>query len=280
MSWIFWTLIAMALTSTEQVVNRRILSKNAGHWEYLVGYNAGALIALILICVLFSPALGTIPSTAVPLLLLSGLLWFIGCYFSFKADQRVEVSATSLVGQVQLVLVFLGGIFLLGESVSFAKIAGSLCVVLGIAFLGESLRGICRTGLTYKVVAATAIAGALLVDKRLSGTVSPMVIPVFGYLIPTAIAIVARPGRLGATIRSSRELCFSNVGLGMVGALAYYSLLRAFAVQDVSTAFPVYQGYLLLTILAAHFFLSESGKLPIKLAAAVTVVLGAVCLSV
>lgn len=280
MSWIIWTTIAMALTSTEQVLNRRILSRNTGHWEYLVGYNAGAMIALVLICVMFSQRLGSIPAAAVPLLLLSGLLWFVGCYFSFKADQRVEVSATSLVGQVQLVLVFLGGIFLLGESISFTKIAGSLCVVLGIAFLGDSLRGVCRRGLFFKVIAASAIAGALLVDKRLSGIVSPIVISVFGYLIPTAIAVGVRPGRIGAVIRSSRDMHFSNVALGMVGALAYYSLLRAFVVQEVSTAFPIYQGYLLLTILAAHFFLREQGRLEVKLVAAATVVLGAACLSV
>ena len=265
---------------SDSASNRRILSRNAGHWEYLLGYNAGALLVLLFICMLFSQVFGQIPTTAFPLLVLSGLLWFVGCYFSFKADQRVEVSATSMVGQIQLVLVFLGGIFVLGESVSFFKIAGSLCVVLGIAFLGESLRGVCRQGLIFKVVSASATACALLVDKRLTGIVSPMVIPVFGYLIPTAIAVGVRPGRIGAAIRSTRDMRFSNVALGMVGALAYYSLIRAFVLQDASTVFPVYQGYLLLTILAAHFCLREQGRLGVKLAAAATVVLGAVCLSV
>jgi drug/metabolite transporter (DMT)-like permease len=132
-------------------------------------------------------------------------------------------------------------------------------------------------GLAFKLLSIIAGAAALLTDKWLTALTAPAVIQLWGYAVPTALVITLSPRRLAAAYRLAHDLRFVNLGLGAINAVVAYALLHAFAAADVSTAFPLYQTYILLTILAAHFLLGEGGGLRMKLVSASAGFLGVVC---
>lgn len=276
MTWWIWLTVAVLLTSIEQVLNRVSLSKHPQHWEYLLGYNAGALLTIVL---LLRPDFSEVTLTSLPLLLLSGAAWFMACLFGFKADEHVEVSSTALMTQLQLVLVFLGGLYFFSESASYLKLAGVGLVLFGVSLYGGTLRHAHRLGIFFKMIGVTAMGSALLFDKRLTQLTDAAVIPTFGFMIPMVLAVTLKPHRLVESLEFTRKLRFVNVALGAIGALAYYSLIRAFAVADISTVYPLYQLNLLLTLLIGHYLLSDRGSITVKLAGSAVIILGSLCLS-
>jgi drug/metabolite transporter (DMT)-like permease len=274
MSWPVWIVIAVVAQAIEQLLNRRYLSKISQYWEFLLGYSfAAVLVSLVLLS--GDAQFAQMTGVSFLLLLLSGVFWFFTYLFNARAYQQVEVSLTSLLTQIQVVLVFLGGIVFFAEPLTLNKLFGTALIVGGISLRSTSFGRASLHGLIFKLLAITAGAAALLIDKRLTALTAPAVIQLWGYAVPTVLIVIMQPGRLVAGCRLARDLNFANLGLGAINALVAYALLHAFAAADVSTAYPLYQVYTVLTILAAHFLLRESGGLRTKLLSA-----GAACLGV
>lgn len=106
MSWPVWIVIAVVAQTIEQLLNRRYLSKISQYWEFLLGYSfAAVLVSLVLLSrdAQFAQITG---ARFLLLLLLSGVFWFFTYLFNARAYQQVEVSLTSLLTQIQVVLVF------------------------------------------------------------------------------------------------------------------------------------------------------------------------------
>lgn len=106
MSWLGWVGIAVVTEAMEQILNRLYLSKTSGYWEFLVGYTCGAIL-LSLVLLSGEIQFAHLTRTTVLGLLLSGVFWFFMYLFNARAYQQVDVSLTSLLTQIQLVLVFL-----------------------------------------------------------------------------------------------------------------------------------------------------------------------------
>lgn len=187
------------------------------------------------------------------------------------------MSLTSLLTQVQVVLVFFGGIALFAESVTIGKLLGTALIIGAILMRRTSFGRASYGGLAFKLLSIIAGATALLTDKWLTALTAPAIIQLWGYAVPTALVIALGPRRLATAYRLAYDLRFVNLGLGAINALVAYALLHVFAAVDVSIAFPLYQTYILLTIVAAHFLLGESGGLRIKLVSAGAGFLGVVC---
>jgi drug/metabolite transporter (DMT)-like permease len=276
MPWPFWIGIAVVAQVIEQLLNRLYLSKTAQYWEFLVGYCFGAiLLSLILLSgeIQFAQASGR----TMLILLLSGAFWFFMYLFNARAYQQVDVGLTSLLAQVQVVLIFFGGIAFFAEPLTIGKLLGIALIAGGISLRAPSFGGASYYGLAFKLLSIIAGAAAFLTDKWLTALSTPAVIQSWGYAVPTALVIILRPSRLASAYRLARDLHFVNVGLGAINALVAYALLHAFAAADVSIVYPVYQMNILLTILAAHFVLRESGGLRIKLTSAAIAFSGMAC---
>lgn len=282
MPWLAWVAVAVAAEVVEQLLSRRYLSKTPQYWEFLVGYSFGAILFSIVLLsgdVIFSSAMQLMqaPATTILVLLLSGVFWFLFYLFNARAYQDVDVSLTSLLTQMQVVLIFLGGIVLFGESFAIGKLLGTVLIVGGISLRARSFGRASYYGLVFKLLSIIAGAAAFLTDKWLTASTSPAVIQSWGYAVPTALIIALRPSRLASAYRLAQDLRFVNLGLGAINALVAYALLNAFTAADISIVFPLYQSYILLTILAAHFLLGEGGGLRTKLVSAIAALLGVVC---
>ncbi len=298
MNWLGWLSTAVVLTSIEQVLNRMLLSRNAGSStsadnstgtssnNYLIGYNLGALATTLL---LFHPSFERLSQLSLALLVISGVLWFLAAYFSFKADSQVEASTTVLIGQTQLVLLFIGGLLIFSESVTLLKTGGATLILGGLTFgllkrsattsQAQSTRAH-RLGVMSKFAAVIASSAALLIDKSLTGAVDVAIIPVFGYLVPSFLTVALRPTRMIEDLNYSKSIRFSNCFMGAIGAISYFSLIKSFSSGEISAVYPLFQLHILLTLFLANVFLKEKGEFRTRWLTATSIILGAICLSV
>ncbi|MBI4406064.1 MAG: EamA family transporter [Deltaproteobacteria bacterium] len=276
MPWILWLLIAIFGAAIERICNRYVIFKSGKEWEYMLGYNIGAMV---LLAALMGKGFGRIEAWILGLLFLSGCFWFVYCWLSFKADRFVEVTVTSILSQLQVVFVCLGGIVFFEEKLAAIQWTGIIVVLLGLCILIQPRQVTLSKGVYYKLISTVAMSAALLFDKKLISVCDPAVVALSGFLIPTLIAITCHPKNVGAASRFIFESRFLNVLMGALAALTYYSIVKAFSVAPISIVFSIFQLSVVLTVLLGILFLHEKDRIMAKLAAAVMVALGTMMLS-
>jgi len=194
MSWPAWIGIAVVAEATEQLLNRLYLSKISQYWEFLLGYSfAAVVISLVLLS--GDAHFAKMTGGTFLLLLLSGVFWFFTYLFNARAYQQVEVSLTSLLMQIQVVLVFFGGIVLFAEPLTIGKLFGTALIVGGISLRGTSFGRASPHGLMFKLLAIVAGAAGFLTDKKLTALTAPAMIQLWSYIVPTLLIVILQPSR-------------------------------------------------------------------------------------
>ncbi len=274
MNWelVGWLTLAIGATSVERVLTRYFLAGTQNHREFMAGYSFGAV--LIALGVTHYRGALSLSAELMGLLALSGGLWFISCLFSLKADQHIEVSLTSLLAQVQLILVCVGGVLLFGEGISWHKALGIVLILAGLGTRRgvSSFRSI---GVFYKVICTIFAAAAMLTDKYLSSRVDPGLIALIGFGLPFLLSVLQQNGRLPDILAFSRNIRFGNVFVGLLAGLFYYALIRALGVAPISLVFPLFQLNLVVITLLGFKYLAESDNPAWRLTAAGLVTVGA-----
>lgn len=274
MSWIVWIFGAMFGTALERCLNRFFLRGNPGYWEYLIGYNIGALLFIIPLNFI-NPSLN-FDKAAVFVLILSGLCWFLCCLFGFIADTTTDASITCILSQLQMVFIFLGGVLFLGEGFTSTKLIGTLLIIAGLTVLVPRLRFSWTNGVAFKIAGTLFGALALLLDKYLIHSFTPAIISIAGYSIPLVIAIAWRLKVLLTAFNESKKIRFFNVWMGVLGCATYNMLLQSFKSAPISVVFPIYQLNLILTLMAGYFILSERDHVWEKALCTLLVIIGSV----
>lgn len=276
MSWMSWIGISIGAAALEKCFNRHFLSQGANAWDYLVGYNLGAIIFILSVFGL--PEFGH-TSPHYFLLAVSGLLWLMFCIFTFKADQYAEVGVTGLLSRLQLVLVCLGGMIFFGERVTMAGSFGIVLILSGVIFLGlrvSSFSFQSNRGVLFKLLAVFTISIVLLVDKQLVQEIDAKTITFFGYTSPLLFALISRPSRLRPAITLMQNLKWTNVGLGALSCLSYYGLIQSLKSAPITLVLPLLQTELIVVLFMAYIFLNERENFIKKLAASTVILVGAI----
>ncbi len=274
MIWTGWIALAIIAAASEKCLNRFFLADGTDYWGYLIGYNIGAILF-----VLGFSGLPSLPhdSSQYPLLGISGFLWLMVCVFTFKADQYAEVSVTSVISRLQLILICLGGMFFFGEKISNLGFVGLLLISFGLILLGfrkkmTSFRA--NPGVTYKLLSVAVISAVFLIDKGLIQHIDAKTITFFGYATPLLFALISSPKRVLPALRLTRKLKFMNMGLGALSCLSYYGLVQAMKSAPISLVVPLFQLELVLVLIAGYFILNERDGFFKKLAASVVILIG------
>jgi transporter family protein len=276
MSWVIWIIIAIFSASLEKCLNRLFLSKSSQEWEYMLGYNIGALLLLISVTL---SEIGSIGLTSnLCLLILSGAIWFISCLYTFKADRFAEVSLTSIISQLQVALVCFGGIVFFGESLTYVQVLGVALVVMGLCFLFHKSGWKFNLGIFYKLISVTAMTCALLLDKYLVSIYDGSIVAISGFLVPSVIIMVLQPKKVVAGIKFVFEHRFYNIAIGILGGLGYLALLKAMALAPLAVVFPAFQINIILTVLLGIWLLKEKEHIIPKIISAIIVLLGTILL--
>jgi len=290
--WLFWLLVSVVCTSAECATNRRILRNSTDTGSYLVNYNLAATLLLVAVMPFGTLRLPQAGMSWV-LLLVAGATWYLGARFSFQADRRIEVSVSSLISQIKILLLVILGAAIFKESLTPLQLGGvglmfSGLVVLNIvarranaAFAHTSdihARRNLWIGVGLKLLSVSMTTTAIMIDKTLTNVTDPAVIAVSGYLLPLVLGGIA-------SLRKRREadqprMRFSAGALvaGCLSGTAYVTLVQSFSAKPLSLVFSLYQMNVLLTLALGFFWLEERDNVWGKALAGIVITMGSVAL--
>ena len=230
-SWVLFVLLAMVWGSSF------ILIKKAS--AELTGWQVGA-IRIFSAGLLFLPFaifhLGKLPSSKVPLIILTGLLGnlFPAFLFAIAIQHKIESSLAGILNSLTpLFVIIIGGLFFKSK-VESKKVVGVLIGFIGLLVLSIS-RGpltISDIGFTLLILLATVLYG---VNVNIVGTYLKGIDPIkmatvsIAFLtIPTAIVLWLNPVSFSSA--DTRKSILAAVTLGILGSavatVLFYMLIK------------------------------------------------------
>ncbi len=282
MNWLVLTVFAGVLAATARVSHRYLLSDAADPTAYTIVYQfaATAFVLPFALNDLRNYVFVSEHSLQYLALLASTVCWMAFNWFSFHADRHAEVSITSVLSRTRAIWsVFLGAL-LFSESVTLLRVAGAILIVVGAGLLTRSSNLRANRGVILALSAAFAASIALAIDKFAASQVPAGIVAASGFL---GGGIVLSFKTNGAYARV-RELFRTRARYGVLSALlggwSYWFLVKALASGDIGQVVPVYQGYLVLVVLAGILLLREHTDLKYKLLAAGVVLMGATLVNI
>ncbi len=274
MSWLLWAVLSAICTALERAANRFSLANRSRYVDYMLAYNIGAILF-----VTFAGSLEgfQLPNNATQVgwLAVSGLLWFFGCVYSFKADQSAEVSLTALVSQMKLLFMFVAGVWIFNETISFSKFLGVILVLIGL-IVRLQVRGSFNRGTVFKTLAVIITSGATLIDKSLSQSVSAGTLAIGGYLLPLVFTVIMARKHLSSFVDYCQKEKLRPLLIGVLSGIAHFALIKAFTGGPLSVVIPIYYLHIVFVFMIGILFLNERQHLKRKVLAALFVVAGAI----
>lgn len=282
MDWFTFSLISNLSLAAVLLLQKPILNRKevdpiafAIYFQLLV-----ALVALPL--AIFSGVKIENFGAILPLIGLMPFLYAFGNIFFYQGMKLSEVSKVGIVMTTVPLCTFLGGVILLEEILSLAKVLGFLAVISALLLLSRQ-KGALRLerGLGYVLLSSFLFAGAFLIDKRIVDNFSsPFLYQVFGFGLPGLLVGILQP-RSVPKIKAlfSRRVQFLTILSVLSLITTSFSTLTAYRLGgEVSRVIPIVRASTIVVVIFSYLFLGERKDLLKKLAAAILVVLGVVLL--
>jgi transporter family protein len=274
MNWIFWVQIAILTNVIEKIVSRYFLKGTNSHYNFLIGYNLGALLIPLCSFKIMSTSLN-FGYHDLFLLIFSGVFWYYSCLWSFKVDEQVGASESNLISQAYLIFILIGGVVFFHDKINIYKISGIILICMGLAPLSSKVN-ISKKNFYLKISSASLMAAAMLIDKSLSQRISPSLITLSGYGIPFLLGPTLKKLNIQDTWEYSKKIYFMNIGMGILSGLGYFSIVSALALEEVSVVIPFYQIRLIFITILSITALKEKHNIKQKILLAILILIGSV----
>jgi drug/metabolite transporter (DMT)-like permease len=211
------------------------------------------------------------------LLVISSIALAGASYLIIWARQITPVSQISLVQQLAMVWTFIGGIWLLSETLNVLKVLSMGLIVLGtgIVFFRRSHLAISK-GITLGFFATFFMTINALISKILVvHTISPALYSGIAQVAAAVLITVALPDSLHREYEELKTQPWQIGAVSVFMAGTIYFLMRAYQVGEASQVTPVRSSAVLLSVLAGIVFLKERASVWRKIVGASVVFLGA-----
>ena len=252
---IIFAILAAISDGTKDFFNRVVMIKED---PYVYGFIQNVIATLLFIPLFLSVKFPT-NNIVYLFILLSALAWvgiaIIGNY-SYK---YTEVSLRAPISQIRIIILLILSMLFLSEKLTLNKGIGTLLIFIGLfvlRFKGGKF-DIKNKGIQLTVLTACLVALAAIFNKIALHYTVPEFQGFLIYLIPTVILFFFLKGR-----KKKFKSLFKNqwkvVLFGsFLGAAFTYLSLKAYALADVSTIFPIIKTSALITVLLGIIFLKE-----------------------
>jgi drug/metabolite transporter (DMT)-like permease len=281
MNWFWFALLSAVCFATFSVLVRLTL-KDQGDAQAFAPI-ANAIVGLLLLGIaLFDETFFHPQFWDYILLVISSIALAGASYLIIWARQITPVSQISLVQQLSTIWTFIGGIWLLSETLNGFKVLSMFLIVLGngIVFLHGSHLAISK-GVALGFFATFFMTINALISKILVvHTISPALYSGIAQVAAAVLITIALPDSLH---REYEELKTQRWQIGVVSVFmagTIYFLMRAYQVGEASQVTPVRSSAVLLSVLAGIVFLKERASVWRKIVGASVVFLGAFLLQI
>ncbi|MBS3155527.1 EamA family transporter [Candidatus Woesearchaeota archaeon] len=252
---IIFAILAAISDGTKDFFNRVVMIKED---PYVYGFIQNVIATLLFIPLFLSVKFPT-NNIVYLFILLSALAWvgiaIIGNY-SYK---YTEVSLRAPISQIRIIILLILSMLFLSEKLTLNKGIGTLLIFIGLfvlRFKGGKF-DIKNKGIQLTVLTACLVALAAIFNKIALHYTVPEFQGFLIYLIPTVILFFFLKGKK-KKFRSLFKNQWKIVLFGsFLGAAFTYLSLKAYALADVSTIFPIIKTSALITVLLGIIFLKE-----------------------
>lgn len=213
------------------------------------------------------------------LLLLVGLTEFAAVYFYMKMHSISELSISTILSRGRLIWVPIIAFLLFRENLSSLDYLGIVILFIGLSIAASPKKFFVDKGAFYANIAAFVVAINLVIMKLLTPLSSVSVLMVLCSL-PSVILFpyFMKNPKMRILVEFRRNLPIKIVA-NFIHVLSAYFLVLALKIGEVSKVTAIYQGMMIVAVLAGIIFLKESEDIFKKLLGATVTIVGVILLT-
>ena len=278
--WLVFSALSGAFYTGEGLLQRFLLRGKKDAWAFSFFYSLiGSLVSLPFM--LSAPRL---PHSAGPWLLAAAMgLVIVGHnLLVFKASHYLEPSVAGSLSKLRLVWIFILGIVFLGNSFSWAKLAGTLLTVAaGVVIIHRFKRPESAAGVSLILSATVLNASIIILSKYLLRSFNVASFTFFVSFLPAAIfnfvLMPQAPSRITKLFKAHARVILLACGLG---AFANLALNQALSLHDATSVVVITEVFLVLVLVGEHALLKEKEQVWVKLVSVLLAVSGAILIQI
>ncbi len=258
------------------LITRHVLRGNKKDaWAFSFYFSAvGALISLPFLLVNFKVA-HTWPYWAV--MVLVGLLIVLQNLLNFKSANYLPASVGGAMTKFRLVWVFILGVVILKEALTWQKTLGTaLAVLAGIIILNKAKKIGSAEGLTLVFSSTIFYALVIILYKYLFQAFNSQSLTFFIFLFPMLLNLLIMPSAVKRIITLAKTDGKYVLIACALGGFANLAMNSALSIGEASRVLVIIEAFLIVTLVGEHLVLKEKEHLGIKLVAVILAVLGAI----
>ena len=196
--------------------------------------------------------------------------------FRFHVAKMLDASIFTIVGNVSILVAFIGALFLYSETLTTAKLFGSLLILIALFLVGKvAAKG--AKGSTKGVLWGMGISIILglgwMLDKKGAESFGPNLYNVLVWSLPTFIILLPsiKLAPVLATLKTSWKQISLMAFLNMSG---YLMQLKAVSLSEATKVIPVVQTSTLATVVLGIFLLKETDNIVLKIVSGALALMG------
>lgn len=277
-SQIYLFIIFAIITGTAtKLITKYVLRETEPYALAVITNIISAIIFLIMAIPKF-----VLPSESAAWLILSvsSILWTLVSISVLISYKVAEVSIREPLSQSKIIIASILGFYLLGETISFNRIFGTLIIFFGISMLifhpEKRFGRLSEPGVKWTFFAALVSAAAAVADKAALRWFNLETYAFLVYFFPLLILILFLRNRQSHIIHLLKTRGISSVITVIFSSLTYYFTLKSFSLGEVTLVYPLLQFTTLLAVIGGIVFMGEKEHFWQKMIAVVLVVIGSV----
>ncbi len=276
-NWIFLAIIAGLASNAFNFINRYLLKDDEDSTAYTWFYEIMRFFVFALIAIVDWKLVITSYSAIIFWLL--GVTEWIAAYWYMKMHEHAHLSISSILSRTRLIWVPILAFFIIHESLKVTDYIGIIILFGGLCVVVSPKKMMMDKGATYANLAAVMIAFNIVLTKMILPYGSNAVINAAMALIPALLFPFFIPN---STVRL-KKIFHNNLKVKLlaiaVNAISIYVFTAALRFGDSGKVTAVYQGMIIVSILAGIIFLKERTDIGKKLIGAAITIIGVVVLS-
>ncbi len=240
MLWLVFALVAALSNGFLDIIHRKVMITED---PYAYALLENLLVAAIFIPVMFLDFSFPKEPAAWFIVALSAILWVAIALIGNNAYKYAQASVKTIISQSRVIFVLIFSVILLSETFTWMKFFGVAVIFLGLAMItykkGLTLGSLTDKGVQLTFLNAILAAIVAIIDKKALSFFTPGTFGFLAYLLPAIILVVFGKDYVPDVRRILKTKTFYIGSVVVLSFVMFYFQLKAFALTEVSNAFPI-----------------------------------------
>lgn len=276
-SWIILSFLAGLCSNTFAFLNRYLLKDKDDPIVY-AWYFETLRFTIFCVLAIFDFRIVLNPKSLI-LFMLLGLTEWISMYFYMRMHSYTHLSISSLLSRTRLIWIAILAFILVGEKLKLTEYIGIVILFFGLSIAVAPNKLVTDKGARYASIAAFVIALNVVIIKLALPYASNAVVNAITSLPSIFLFPLFMKDAKNKIPRMMRTNLHIKSFAILVNALGLFLFTIAIRMSDSSKVSGIYNGMLVLSVLAGIIFLKERDKIGKKLIGTAVTIIGVLLLT-